>query len=106
MPLTSMHSLRSAARAPSFSALCESIGAVLPSAARNPRPGDGPSPGRGFLAALGRTAPMLSQSALNDGARAAERRLCMEVKGILLAFPYVAPEYTEAYNRWYDLDHL
>src|SRR5438874_245662 len=30
----------------------------------------------------------------------------MEVKGILLAFPIVAPEYTEAYNRWYDLDHL
>jgi hypothetical protein len=30
----------------------------------------------------------------------------MEVKGILLAFPNIAPEYTEAYNRWYDLDHL
>jgi hypothetical protein len=30
----------------------------------------------------------------------------MEVRGVLLAFPNVTPEYTEAYNRWYDLDHL
>jgi hypothetical protein len=30
----------------------------------------------------------------------------MEVKGILLALLDVEPEYTEEYNRWYDLDHL
>jgi hypothetical protein len=30
----------------------------------------------------------------------------VEVKGILLAFPNIAPEYTQDYNRWYDLDHL
>lgn len=30
----------------------------------------------------------------------------MEVKGILLALLDVDPEYTEEYNRWYDLDHL
>ena len=30
----------------------------------------------------------------------------MEVKGILLAMLEIEPEYTEEYNRWYDLDHL
>jgi hypothetical protein len=30
----------------------------------------------------------------------------MEVKGILLAMLDIEPEYTEEYNRWYDLDHL
>src|SRR5947209_10499423 len=30
----------------------------------------------------------------------------MEVKGILLALLDVDAEYTEEYNRWYDLDHL
>jgi hypothetical protein len=30
----------------------------------------------------------------------------MEVKGILFAMLEIEPEYTEEYNRWYDLDHL
>jgi hypothetical protein len=30
----------------------------------------------------------------------------MQVKGILLAMLDIDPEYTEEYNRWYDLDHL
>ena len=30
----------------------------------------------------------------------------MEIKGAVLAFVDVAPELTEDYNRWYDLDHL
>jgi hypothetical protein len=30
----------------------------------------------------------------------------MEVKGALLALLDIGPEYTEEYNRWYDLDHL
>jgi hypothetical protein len=30
----------------------------------------------------------------------------MEVKGTLLALIDIEPEFTEEYNRWYDLDHL
>jgi hypothetical protein len=30
----------------------------------------------------------------------------MEVRGMLLALLDIAPEHTEDYNRWYDLDHL
>ena len=30
----------------------------------------------------------------------------MEIKGAVLAFVDIAPEFTEEYNRWYDLDHL
>jgi hypothetical protein len=30
----------------------------------------------------------------------------MEVKGALLALLDIEPEFTEEYNRWYDLDHL
>jgi hypothetical protein len=30
----------------------------------------------------------------------------VEINGIQLAFLDIAPEYTQAYNRWYDLDHM
>jgi hypothetical protein len=30
----------------------------------------------------------------------------MEINGIQITFLDIAPEYTEAYNRWYDLDHM
>src|SRR5213083_2780894 len=39
-------------------------GIVIPSGARDPRPGDGPSPGRGSLAPLGMTMPAPRRSTM------------------------------------------